>query len=94
MNHCVKQIRNALNDNADTPLYVETLPRRGYRFLAPVTSKEVPAPAPRVIESGSACRADCSRRAGETGQHTASACDRSAGDLTTWCDDSDRQRHA
>ncbi|MGB7555382.1 MAG: tetratricopeptide repeat protein [Candidatus Korobacteraceae bacterium] len=53
MNHCVKQIRNALNDNADTPLYVETLPRRGYRFLAPVTSKEVPAPPPRVTESKS-----------------------------------------
>jgi DNA-binding winged helix-turn-helix (wHTH) protein/tetratricopeptide (TPR) repeat protein len=53
MNHCIKQIRNVLNDNADTPLYVETLPRRGYRFLAPVTSKVVPAPAPRVTESKS-----------------------------------------
>ena len=53
MNHCIKQIRNVLNDNADAPLYVETLPRRGYRFLAPVTSKEVPAPAPRVTESQS-----------------------------------------
>ena len=53
MNHCVKQIRNVLNDNADTPLYVETLPRRGYRFLAPVTSKVIPAPAPRVTESTS-----------------------------------------
>ncbi len=53
MNHCIKQIRNVLNDNADTPLYVETLPRRGYRFLAPVTSKVIPAPAPRVTESTS-----------------------------------------
>ncbi len=53
MNHCIKQIRNALNDNADTPLYVETLPRRGYRFLAPVTSKEIPTPPPRVTESKS-----------------------------------------
>ncbi len=53
MNHCVKQIRSALNDNADTPLYVETLPRRGYRFLAPVTSKEIPTPAPQVTESKS-----------------------------------------
>jgi tetratricopeptide (TPR) repeat protein/DNA-binding winged helix-turn-helix (wHTH) protein/TolB-like protein len=51
MNHCIKQIRNVLNDNADTPLYVETVPRRGYRFLAPVTSKVVPAPGPRVTES-------------------------------------------
>jgi DNA-binding winged helix-turn-helix (wHTH) protein/tetratricopeptide (TPR) repeat protein len=53
MNHCVKQIRNVLNDNADTPLYIETLPRRGYRFLAPVVSKEIPTPAPRVTESKS-----------------------------------------
>jgi DNA-binding winged helix-turn-helix (wHTH) protein/tetratricopeptide (TPR) repeat protein len=53
MNHCVKQIRNVLNDNADTPLYIETVPRRGYRFLAPVTSKVIPAPEPRVTESKS-----------------------------------------
>ena len=53
MNHCIKQIRNVLNDNADTPLYIETLPRRGYRFLAPVVSKEIPTPAPRVTESKS-----------------------------------------
>ena len=30
LNQCIKQIRTALNDNADKPLYVETLPRRGY----------------------------------------------------------------
>lgn len=53
MNHCVKQIRNALSDSADTPLYVETIPRRGYRFLAPVVSKRIPAPPPRVVESQS-----------------------------------------
>ncbi len=53
MNHCVKQIRTVLGDNADNPLYVETLPRRGYRFLAPVISKNVPAPAPQIIKSQS-----------------------------------------
>jgi len=53
MNHCVKQIRNALSDSADTPLYIETLPRRGYRFLAPVVTKRIPAPPPRVVESQS-----------------------------------------
>src|SRR6516225_9626575 len=36
MNHCIRQIRNALSDNAETPRYIETLPRRGYRFVAPV----------------------------------------------------------
>ena len=53
MNHCIKQIRNALSDSADTPLYIETIPRRGYRFLAPVVSKTILAPAPRVVESQS-----------------------------------------
>jgi len=53
VNKCIKQIRAALNDNADKPLYVETLPRHGYRFLAPVVSKTVPAPQPRVKESSS-----------------------------------------
>ncbi len=53
LNQCIKQIRTALNDNADKPLYVETIPRRGYRFLAPVVSKTVAIPGPRVIESGS-----------------------------------------
>jgi DNA-binding winged helix-turn-helix (wHTH) protein/tetratricopeptide (TPR) repeat protein len=36
VNFCIRQIRTALHDNADTPCYVETLPRRGYRFIAPV----------------------------------------------------------
>jgi TolB-like protein/DNA-binding winged helix-turn-helix (wHTH) protein len=32
----VKRLRDALSDNAETPRYVETLPRRGYRFIAAV----------------------------------------------------------
>jgi serine/threonine protein kinase/Tol biopolymer transport system component/DNA-binding winged helix-turn-helix (wHTH) protein len=32
----VKKLRQALGDNADTPRYVENLPRRGYRFIYPV----------------------------------------------------------
>jgi DNA-binding winged helix-turn-helix (wHTH) protein len=60
MNHCIKQIRTALADNADTPLYVETVPRRGYRFLAPVVSKNVPAPAPKIIKSQSGIQSSIS----------------------------------
>ncbi|MBV9308134.1 MAG: winged helix-turn-helix domain-containing protein, partial [Acidobacteriaceae bacterium] len=40
MNHCIKQIRNVLSDSAETPRFVETLPRRGYRFIAPVEQPE------------------------------------------------------
>jgi DNA-binding winged helix-turn-helix (wHTH) protein len=32
----VKKLRQALDDDAGTPRYVETLPRRGYRFIYPV----------------------------------------------------------
>src|ERR1700683_4641546 len=36
LNTAVKRLRQALNDSADNPRFVETLPRRGYRFIAPV----------------------------------------------------------
>ncbi len=36
LNSCMTQIRAVLNDEADSPRYIETLPRRGYRFLAEV----------------------------------------------------------
>jgi DNA-binding winged helix-turn-helix (wHTH) protein len=36
VNFTVKQVREALNDNADRALYIETVPKRGYRFIAPV----------------------------------------------------------
>ena len=32
----MKRLRDALGDSAETPRFVETLPRRGYRFIAPV----------------------------------------------------------
>ncbi len=53
VNKCIKQIRTVLGDNADNPLYIETLPRHGYRFLAPVRTKIVPAPPPQVKEASS-----------------------------------------
>lgn len=38
LNHCVRQLRRALDDDARAPSFIETLPRRGYRFLPKVTS--------------------------------------------------------
>lgn len=52
MNQCIKQIRTVLGDNTDNPVYVETLPRKGYRFIAPVTVKTIEA-QPAVVESKS-----------------------------------------
>jgi Tol biopolymer transport system component/DNA-binding winged helix-turn-helix (wHTH) protein len=49
LNIAAKKVREALDDDAAMPRYVETLPRRGYRFIAPVqprTVAPVEAPAP------------------------------------------------
>ena len=43
LNFCVRQLRLALGDDASSPRYVETLPRRGYRFLPPVTTGQAGA---------------------------------------------------
>jgi Tol biopolymer transport system component/DNA-binding winged helix-turn-helix (wHTH) protein len=40
INFSINQIRAALGDDADKPRYVETIPRRGYRFIALVESDE------------------------------------------------------
>ena len=37
LNFCIRQIREVLGDTADAPRFIETLPRRGYRFLKPVS---------------------------------------------------------
>jgi TolB-like protein/DNA-binding winged helix-turn-helix (wHTH) protein/Tfp pilus assembly protein PilF len=36
LNAAVKRLRHALSDSADNPRFIETLPRRGYRFIAPM----------------------------------------------------------
>src|SRR5579859_1888380 len=37
LNAAVMKLREALGDSADKPLYIETIPRKGYRFVAPVS---------------------------------------------------------
>jgi DNA-binding winged helix-turn-helix (wHTH) protein/TolB-like protein/tetratricopeptide (TPR) repeat protein len=44
LNFCIRQIREVLGDTADAPRFIETLPRRGYRFLEPVTDSPAAAP--------------------------------------------------
>src|SRR5215475_15588349 len=38
LNSAIRKLRQALNDDADTPRYIETLAKRGYRFIAPVAN--------------------------------------------------------
>src|SRR5258708_3424330 len=46
LNFCIAQVRSALGDSAESPRYVQTLPKKGYQFIAPVTT-EGPAPPRR-----------------------------------------------
>src|SRR5258706_12620653 len=55
LNAAVKRLRAALGDEADNPRFVETLHRRGYRFIAPVEASDngsrgtTPPMAPRAM---------------------------------------------
>src|SRR5438270_4320494 len=52
INVAVKKLRLALGDDADNPRFIETLPRRGYRFIAPVTGLQSSTPAFTAAEPG------------------------------------------
>jgi DNA-binding winged helix-turn-helix (wHTH) protein/tetratricopeptide (TPR) repeat protein len=45
LNSAIKRLRDALGDSAEEPRYIETLPRRGYRFIARVENGALPASA-------------------------------------------------
>jgi DNA-binding winged helix-turn-helix (wHTH) protein/Tol biopolymer transport system component len=45
LNAAVKRLRDALGDSADSPRFIETLARRGYRFIAPVNGSSSPSAA-------------------------------------------------
>lgn len=38
LNVILKKLRSAIDDNSENPRFIETIPRQGYRFIAPVTS--------------------------------------------------------
>jgi TolB-like protein/DNA-binding winged helix-turn-helix (wHTH) protein/Flp pilus assembly protein TadD len=52
LNAALKRVRYALRDSPDNPTFIETVPRRGYRFIAPVEYVEVVSavePSPRAL---------------------------------------------
>src|SRR5579863_2094714 len=54
LNNAVMRLREVLGDSSDHPRFIETLPRRGYRFIAPLevrkTIAEEPSNAAMVIQ--------------------------------------------
>ncbi len=49
LNFCIAQIRSVLGDSAESPRFIRTLPKRGYQFIAPVSTDGAPpqpVPAP------------------------------------------------
>ena len=53
--YCIGELRAALGDSAENPRFVQTLPRRGFTFIAPVTRDAVePVPGPQLPTSAGA----------------------------------------
>src|ERR1700676_1669310 len=53
LNAAIMRLRDVLNDSAETPRYVETLARRGYRFIPPKDSPSMPVRI-EIEEAGAA----------------------------------------
>jgi DNA-binding winged helix-turn-helix (wHTH) protein len=52
VNFSIKQIRDVLGDSAERPLYIETVPKRGHRFIAPITKAREDTPPAIVVPGG------------------------------------------
>ncbi|HJT87237.1 MAG TPA: winged helix-turn-helix domain-containing protein [Bryobacteraceae bacterium] len=66
LNTTVKRVREALGDAAGQPRYIQTVPRRGYRFLPPVERLEEPARKSRTSAIAAAIAAAAILAAGST----------------------------
>lgn len=60
LNFCISQIRSALQDDSTQPIYIRTVPKIGYQFIAPV--QRLSAPEPEKAEIKHERRATVSRR--------------------------------
>lgn len=57
--YCIGQVRTALGDTADNPRFVQTLPKRGYRFIAPVQGgPPLPPPVTPLAEAAMAANGE------------------------------------
>jgi len=51
VNNAVKRLREALGDSAESPRYVETIPRKGYRFIGPLNGNGKPVAVAEEVRS-------------------------------------------
>ena len=51
LNSAVRKLRIALQDEVETPRYIETVPRKGYRFIAAIDAPTTAPPAAPVVRS-------------------------------------------
>ena len=70
VNAAVKRLRAALEDDADHPTFIETIPRRGYRFIAPVEDGATPPIRRRTTRPGPRDRAATSQPAPARRHHS------------------------
>lgn len=49
LNFCISQLRSALRDDASGPLYIRTVPRQGYQFIAPVRVVDLSGPQTGIV---------------------------------------------
>jgi TolB-like protein/DNA-binding winged helix-turn-helix (wHTH) protein/Tfp pilus assembly protein PilF len=52
LNTAVMRLREALNDSTENPRFIETLPRRGYRFVAPFEERSAPVAETTSLQTG------------------------------------------
>jgi TolB-like protein/DNA-binding winged helix-turn-helix (wHTH) protein/Tfp pilus assembly protein PilF len=85
LNNAVMRLREVLGDSSDKPRFIETLPRRGYRFIAPIGETNGAAPGARP---GQATDGASLHPAAQTDANGASPSDRgpavSTGNAKTW----------
>jgi len=66
LNAAIKRLRDALGESANAPVFIETLARRGYRFIAPVNGSSYPGGIAGVSHQGKTSffinRSSCSLR--------------------------------
>ena len=59
LNTAVMRLREVLSDSSENPRFIETLPRRGYRFLAPVEEKPASVNEPTPVQTGEVGASQC-----------------------------------